>query len=342
MRPVMRVLVTGAAGFIGSFTTHALLDRGDEVVGLDNVNAYYDPTLKQRRLDRIAGRADSDRFSFIKADLRDREQIERVFRGGAFDRVVHLGAQAGVRHSLEHPQGYVDANVTGFLNILEACRHHGTGHLVYASTSSVYGKDVHPPFSVHRGADHPLTFYAVSKRTNELMAHAYASLFDLPCTGLRFFSVYGPWGRPDMALFIFARAILEGRPIDVFNEGRHRRDFTYIDDIVEGIVRTLDHIPAANPAFDPSSPDPASSTVPWRVYNLGNGRAIELMRYIEVLEECLGRSAKMNMLPLQQGDIAEVHADITDFSRDMGWKPTTTIEVGIPRFVDWFRDYYAI
>lgn len=337
----MRVLVTGAAGFIGSFTAHRLLDRGDEVVGLDNLNAYYDPKLKQARLDRLAARSDAGRFSFIKADLQDAAAISAVFAENRFDRIVHLGAQAGVRHSLEHPQDYIDSNVTGFLNVLEGCRRHGTEHLVFASTSSVYGKDSALPFNEHRGGDHPITFYAATKRANELMAHAYCSLFGIPCTGLRLFTVYGPWGRPDMALFLFACAILDGRPIDVFNHGNHRRDFTYVEDVAEGIARVLDQAPSANPSFDAAAPDPATSSIPWRVYNLGNGQSVELMRYIEVLESCLGRTAEKNMLPPQPGDVEATWADTSDFRSAFEWSPSTSIETGVAKFVEWFREYYG-
>jgi UDP-glucuronate 4-epimerase len=337
----MRVLVTGAAGFIGSFTTHRLLERGDEVVGLDNLNAYYDPALKQARLDRIQARPDADRFSFIKADLGDRDAMSRAFSESKIDRVVHLAAQAGVRYSLENPHAYTESNVTGFLNILEGCRHHAVEHLVYASTSSVYGSDTSMPFTEHRGGDHPLTLYAATKRANELMAHAYASLFNLPCTGLRFFTVYGPWGRPDMALFLFAKSILAGQPIDVFNHGNHRRDFTFVEDIVEGIVRVLDSPAQAAADYDTSNPDPARSDAPWRVYNIGNGSPVELMRYIEVLENKLGRKATKNMLPMQPGDIPATWSDTTDLATDLDFQPSTSVEDGIGAFVDWYLEYYG-
>ncbi|MCH2132791.1 MAG: NAD-dependent epimerase [Phycisphaerales bacterium] len=337
----MRVLVTGAAGFIGSFTTHRLLERGDEVVGLDNLNDYYDPTLKQARLDRIQSRPDADRFQFIQANLADRDAIDNAFATGGFDRVVHLAAQAGVRYSLECPHVYTESNITGFLHILEGCRHHDIKHLVYASTSSVYGSDTSMPFSEHQGADHPMTLYAATKRANELMAHSYSNLFGLPCTGLRFFTVYGPWGRPDMALFLFAKAILAGQPIDVFNHGNHSRDFTYVEDIVEGIIRVLDAPPTASPDYDTDQPDPAISNVPWRVYNIGNSKPVELMRYIEVLESCLGHTAEKNMLPMQPGDIPSTWADTSDLADNLDYRPATSIEDGVKAFVNWYLEYYG-
>ena len=338
----MRVLVTGAAGFIGSFTTQRLLDRGDRVVGLDNLNDYYDPTLKQARLDRIMDRPDADRFTFVKANLEDRDAMERLFADHRFDRVVHLAAQAGVRYSLENPHAYINANIVGFTNILEGCRHNEIEHLVFASTSSAFGSDTAMPFSEHRGGDHPITLYAATKRANELMAHSYASLFNIPCTGLRFFTVYGPWGRPDMALFKFAKAMLEGRPIDVFNFGKHRRDFTYVEDIVQGVVRVLDAPAKADPAFDTNTPDPAVSNAPWRIYNIGNGKPVELMHYIEVLEQKLGIKAEKNLLPMQPGDIEATWADSGDLSRDLGYQPDTSVEEGVGAFVDWYRDYYSV
>ena len=333
----MKILVTGAAGFIGSHTAQRLLDRGHEVVGLDNMNEYYDVTLKQARLKRLT----HPQFRFMKVDLADEAAVRQLFASEKFPRVVHLAAQAGVRYSLENPHAYVRSNVTGTLNVLEGCRYHGVEHLVYASTSSVYGANTDMPFSVHRGASHPLSLYAASKRANELMAHNYSALFGLPTTGLRFFTVYGPWGRPDMALFLFTRNILEGRPIDVFNYGRHRRDFTYIDDIAEGVVRALDRIAQPDANWDSRRPDPASSSAPFRLYNIGNNQPVELMRYIEVIEECLGRKAQKNFLPLQAGDVPETYADIDDLVADVGYRPATPIEVGVRAFVDWFCEYYG-
>jgi UDP-glucuronate 4-epimerase len=333
----VKILVTGAAGFIGSHTAQRLLDRGHEVVGLDNMNEYYDVTLKQARLKRLT----HPQFRFMKVDLADEAAVRQLFASEKFPRVVHLAAQAGVRYSLENPHAYVRSNVTGTLNVLEGCRYHGVEHLVYASTSSVYGANTDMPFSVHRGASHPLSLYAASKRANELMAHNYSALFGLPTTGLRFFTVYGPWGRPDMALFLFTRNILEGRPIDVFNYGRHRRDFTYIDDIAEGVVRALDRIAQPDANWDSRRPDPASSSAPFRLYNIGNNQPVELMRYIEVIEECLGRKAQKNFLPLQAGDVPETYADIDDLVADVGYRPATPIEVGVRAFVDWFCEYYG-
>jgi UDP-glucuronate 4-epimerase len=334
----MKVLVTGAAGFIGSHAAERLLARGDTVVGLDNLNDYYDVNLKIARLERLKARAN---FSFAKLDLADRTEIPALFAREKFDRVVHLGAQAGVRYSLENPLAYVDSNVVGTANILEGCRHTGVAHLVYASTSSVYGANTKMPFSVHQNVDHPLSFYAATKKANELMAHTYSSLYGLPTTGLRFFTVYGPWGRPDMALFLFTKNILAGRPIDVFNHGHHRRDFTYVDDIVSGVVGALDRVASADPAWDSEAPDPATSKAPYRIYNIGNNKSIELMRYIALLEQCLGRKAEMRLLPLQVGDVPATWADIDDISRDVGYQPMTPVEVGIDRFVRWYLDYYA-
>ena len=336
----MRVLVTGAAGFIGSFTTHRLLERGDEVVGFDNLNDYYDPELKQARLDHIDSRDDSERFEFIKGDLVDREALESLFATKKIDRVVHLAAQAGVRHSLNFPHVYTESNVTGFLHILEGCRHHDVENLVYASTSSVYGSDTSMPFSEHRGASHPMTLYAATKRANEHMAHGYSNLFGLPTTGLRFFTVYGPWGRPDMALFLFTKAMLAGEPINVFNHGKHQRDFTYVEDIVQGIVGALDNPSKPDPDFDTDNPDPAISNVPWRVYNIGNSKPIELMHYIKLLEDYLGKKAKMNMLPMQPGDIPATWADTSDLEKAVGYKSTTSVEDGVKAFVDWYLEYY--
>jgi UDP-glucuronate 4-epimerase len=333
----MKLLVTGAAGFIGSHVAHKLLARGDEVVGLDNLNAYYDPNLKQARLDRLLPQKG---FSFIKLDLADAAGMAELFRREKFDRVIHLAAQAGVRYSLENPQAYVDSNVTGTLNVLEGCRHNGVQHLVFASTSSVYGLNTNMPFSVHRGVDHPLSLYASTKKANELMAHNYAALFKLPCTGLRFFTVYGPWGRPDMALFLFTKNILAGLPIDVFNYGHHKRDFTFVEDIAEGVVRACDRVATPNPAWSGDQPDPASSSAPFRLYNIGNNQPVELIRYIEVLEECLGRKAERNLLPLQAGDVPDTFADVEDLVRDVGYRPATPVEVGVRRFVDWYLAYY--
>jgi len=335
----MKVLVTGAAGFIGSFTALRLLARGDQVLGLDNLNHYYDVTLKQARLGRLSAQPG---FRFVKLDLADQAGMSALFQSERFERVVHLGAQAGVRHSLIDPHSYISANVVGTLNVLEGCRHNGVGHLVYASTSSVYGASTRMPFSEHEPASHPLSLYAASKRATELMAHNYSALFALPTTGLRFFTVYGPWGRPDMALFLFARAIIAGQPIEVFNNGHHTRDFTYVEDIVEGIVRATDHVAGANPQWDSANPDPASSRVPYRLYNIGSNRPIELLRYIEVLEECLGRKAQRVMKPLQPGDVPDTFADVSELITAVGYKPATPIEVGVRNFVDWFREYYRL
>jgi len=334
----MKVLVTGAAGFIGAHTAQRLLERGYEVVGLDNLNTYYDVTLKQARLARLTPQAN---FRFVKLDLADETAMREIFARERFARVVHLGAQAGVRYSLSDPHAYVRSNVTGTLNVLEGCRHNGVEHLVYASTSSVYGANTKMPFSVHQGADHPLSLYASTKRANELMAHNYSALFKVPTTGLRFFTVYGPWGRPDMALFLFTRNILEGRPIEVFNHGHHRRDFTYIDDIAEGTVRTLERIAQPNPKWNSNAPDPASSAAPFRLYNIGNHKPVQLLRYIEVIEECLGRKAQKNLLPLQPGDVPDTFADVDDLVKDVGYAPSTPIEVGVRKFVDWFCEYYS-
>jgi UDP-glucuronate 4-epimerase len=334
----MKLLVTGAAGFIGFHTAKLLLARGDEVVGLDNLNSYYDVSLKEARL---AVLAKSPNFRFVKLDLADREGMPRLFAAERFERVIHLGAQAGVRHSLTHPMTYVDSNVVGFANVLEGCRYHGVRHLVYASTSSVYGANTSMPFSVHQNVDHPLSFYAATKKANELMAHTYAHLYQLPVTGLRFFTVYGPFGRPDMALFLFTRNILAGQPIDVFNYGHHRRDFTYVDDIAEGVVRASDHVATPNPSWDSAHPDPATSSAPYRLYNIGNSRPVELLRYIELIEQTLGRTAKKNLLPLQVGDVPDTCADIDSLIEDVGYRPATPIEVGVPRFVEWYLGYYG-
>ncbi len=335
----MKILVTGAAGFIGSTTARHLLARGDEVVGLDNLNDYYDVNLKKARL---AVLQKEPRFRFVLLDLANREGMEALFKAERFDRVVHLGAQAGVRYSIENPHVYVDSNVVGTLHVLEGCRHHGVQHLVYASTSSVYGANTKMPFSVHQNVDHPLSLYAATKKANELMAHTYASLYGLPVTGLRFFTVYGPWGRPDMALFLFTRNILAGKPIDVFNYGNHRRDFTYVDDIVGGVVAALDHVATGNAAWDSDRPDPGTSKAPYRLYNIGNAQPVDLMRYIEVLEQRLGRKAEKNLLPLQQGDVPDTWADVEDLVTDVGYRPATPVEVGVSRFVDWYLDYHKI
>ena len=335
----MNILVTGAAGFIGSHVCHRLLDRGDQVVGLDNMNDYYDVSLKEARLALLTVR---ERFSFVKGGLEDRPLLERLFGEAGFDIVINLAAQAGVRYSLVNPHAYVDSNLVGFMNILEGCRQNRVKHLVYASSSSVYGANTAMPFSVHQNVDHPLSLYAATKKANELMAHAYSNLYGLPTTGLRFFTVYGPWGRPDMALFLFTRAILEGRPIDVFNHGRMKRDFTYIDDIVEGVVRVADRTAGANRFWFGTQPDPGSSFAPWKVYNIGNNQPVELLCFIETLEKSLGKAALKNLLPLQDGDVPETCADLDDLMRDTGFKPATPIEEGISRFVSWYREYYQV
>ncbi|MFA7387785.1 MAG: NAD-dependent epimerase [Thiohalobacteraceae bacterium] len=334
----MKVLITGAAGFIGSNLALRLLARGDEVIGIDNLNDYYDVELKKARLARTSSHK---AYTDVRVDLEDRSAIAEVFDKYRPNRVVNLAAQAGVRYSLENPHAYVDTNLVGFVNILEGCRHNGVEHLVYASSSSVYGANTTMPFSVHHNVDHPVSLYAASKKANELMAHTYSHLFQLPTTGLRFFTVYGPWGRPDMALFMFTRNILAGKPIDVFNYGKHRRDFTYIDDIVEGVVRILDRVAAPNPDWSSDAPDSASSKAPYRLYNIGNNQPVELMHYIKVLEDCLGRKAEMNLLPLQPGDVPDTYADVTDLVSDVDYKPATSVEDGIARFVEWYRDYYG-
>ena len=335
----MKVLVTGAAGFIGHALALRLLQRGDEVVGIDNLNDYYDISLKQARLEQLTCRQG---FTHLQHDLEDADAIAAAFRDHRPQRVVNLAAQAGVRYSLENPQAYVSSNLVGFVNVLEACRHNEVEHLVYASSSSVYGANTHMPFSVHSNVDHPLSLYAASKKANELMAHTYSHLFNLPTTGLRFFTVYGPWGRPDMALFKFTRAILAGEAIDVYNFGKHRRDFTYIDDIVEGVIRTLDKIAAPNLEWDSDSPDPATGKAPYRLYNIGSNKPIELMRYIEILEQCLGKTAEKNLLPLQAGDVPATYADVDDLIADVDYQPDTPIEVGVARFVEWYREFYAV
>ncbi|MGB3622760.1 MAG: NAD-dependent epimerase [Ketobacter sp.] len=335
----MKVLVTGAAGFIGSTLSHKLLDRGDEVIGLDNLNDYYDVSLKEARLKRLQ---DRNGFTFVKASLEDRSAVEQMFKKEQPQKVVNLAAQAGVRYSIINPYAYIEANVVGFINILENCRNNKVEHLVYASTSSVYGSNTNMPFSVHDNVDHPVSLYAATKKSNELMAHTYSHLFNLPTTGLRFFTVYGPWGRPDMALFLFTKAILEGKPIDVFNYGNHRRDFTYVDDIVEGVVRTLDNVAVPNPNWTGDKPDSATSKGPYRLYNIGSNQPIELLRYIEVLEECLGKKAEKNLLPMQPGDVPDTYADVDDLVTDMGYRPDTPIETGVQNFVDWYKDFYQV
>ena len=334
----MRILVTGAAGFIGAALSERLLARGDDVLGFDNLNAYYDPRLKQARLARLQSHPN---FSFVRGSLEDRIALDAAVSDFKPARVVNLAAQAGVRYSLENPQAYIDSNIVGFVNVLEACRHAHVEHLVYASSSSVYGANRKLPFSVDDNVDHPVSLYAATKKANELMAHTYSHLFALPTTGLRFFTVYGPWRRPDMALFLFARKILAGEPIDVFNHGRHTRDFTYIDDIVEGVIRSLDHVPGPDPGYDPMSPTPASSSAPYRLYNIGNHQPTQLLRYIEVLEDCLGRKAERRLLPLQPGDVPDTFADVESLRRDVGYAPSTPIEVGVARFVDWYRTFYG-
>ncbi len=335
----MEILVTGAAGFIGFHLARRLLDRGDTVVGLDNLNDYYDVTLKQARLAQLDGHP---RFRFAKLDLADRAGMERLFADEHPRRVAHMAAQAGVRYSLTNPRAYVDSNLVGFTNVLEGCRHHRVEHLVYASSSSVYGANTKLPFSVHDNVDHPVSLYAATKKANELMAHTYSHLYGLPTTGLRFFTVYGPWGRPDMALFLFTRAILEGQPIDVYNHGQMRRDFTYIDDIIEGVVRVIDRLPAPNPAWDGNAPDPGTSRAPYRLYNIGNHNSVELLHLIEVLENALGRRAERRLLPMQPGDVPATFADVDDLVRDVGFQPNTPIEVGVERFVKWYREFYRL
>ncbi len=333
----MKILVTGAAGFIGCHVCRRLLDRGDEVVGIDNLNSYYDVSLKEARLDLLRDDAD---FRFIRLDLADREGMEELFRVEKFRRVVNLAAQAGVRYSLKNPHAYVDSNLVGFMNVLEGCRREQVEHLVYASSSSVYGANETMPFSVHDNVDHPLSLYAASKKANELMAHTYSHLYSLPTTGLRFFTVYGPWGRPDMSPILFAKAIVEGKTIKVFNYGKHRRDFTFIDDITEGVVRTLDHVAVPNPDWSGLQPDPGSSRAPWRVYNIGNSEPVDLMDYIGALERALGKTADKEYLPLQPGDVPDTYADVEQLRHDVGYRPGTPLEEGIGRFVDWFREYY--
>ena len=334
-----KILITGAAGFIGARLSQKLIAAGAEVVGLDNLNDYYDPQLKR---DRMAALAEGPGFNHVNIELADRKAVETLFQENSFDAVVNLAAQAGVRYSLINPHSYVDTNIVGFVNILEGCRHSGVKHLVYASSSSVYGANTKMPFSVHDNVDHPVSLYAASKKANELMAHTYSHLFDLPTTGLRFFTVYGPWGRPDMALFLFTKAILENRPVDVFNNGKMERDFTYIDDIVEGVCRVIHRVPTSSPAWNGAAPDPATSYCPYRVYNIGNNNKEKLLRYIEVLEDCLGRKAEKNFLPMQPGDVPATFANVDDLVEDFNYKPATTLEFGIGKFVDWYRGYFAI
>lgn len=334
-----KVLVTGAAGFIGFHLSKRLLAMDVEVVGIDNLNPYYDPSLKEARLAQLTPEKN---FKFYRLDMKERAAMEELFKNEGFDCVVNLAAQAGVRHSLKDPYSYVDTNLMGFLNILEGCRHNGVGHLVFASSSSVYGANTRMPFSVHHNVDHPVSLYAATKKSNELMAHCYSHLYGIPCTGLRFFTVYGPWGRPDMALFLFTKAILEDRPIDVFNHGNMQRDFTYIDDIVEGVVRVMGRLPEPNPNWSGDAPDPGTSYCPYKIYNIGNNEPVTLMRFIEIIEETLGKKAKKNLLPMQPGDVPATYADIEDLKRDVGFEPKTTLEEGIPKFIAWYKDYFNI
>jgi len=334
-----RILVTGAAGFIGSHTSQRLLERGDEVVGLDNLNDYYDVSLKASRLARLTIQQN---FRFVKMDLADRDGMAQLFANEKLDGVIHLAAQAGVRYSLINPHAYTDSNITGFLNILEGCRHNAVPHLVYASTSSVYGANTTQPFSEHHNVNHPLTLYAATKKANELMAHSYAHLFDMAVTGLRFFTVYGPWGRPDMALFLFTKGILDGKPIDIFNNGNMVRDFTYVDDIVTGVVGAFDHPPQANPAWDTAQPDPGTSYAKYRVFNIGNSKPVQLMEYVEAIEEALGKKSIKNFMPMQAGDVPSTCADVSELERVVGFKPNTSVKEGVRRFVDWYRSYYKV
>jgi len=335
----MRILVTGTAGFIGSTLAIQLLERGDEVIGVDNVNDYYDPALKEARLERLKVYPG---FTEVRISLEDRDKLEAAFVEHKPQKVVNLAAQAGVRYSLENPQAYIDANIVGFTNILENCRHHSVEHLVYASSSSVYGANESMPFSVHDNVDHPVSLYAATKKANELMAHTYSHLFNLPTTGLRFFTVYGPWGRPDMALFMFTKNIIEGKPIDVFNYGKHQRDFTYIDDIVEGVIRTLDNVAQPNENWSGKNPDSATSKAPYRLYNIGSNSPCELLRYIEIIEDCVGKKAIKNMLPMQPGDVMATYADVDALIQDVDYKPSTSIEAGVAKFVEWYRDFYQV
>jgi UDP-glucuronate 4-epimerase len=335
----MKILVTGAAGFIGFHAARTLLDRGETVVGLDNLNAYYDPALKLARLQMLKQYSN---FKFIELNIADRAAMETTFRSERFRRVIHLAAQAGVRHSIDHPHVYVESNVTGFLHVLEGCRHNDVEHLVYASTSSVYGAYTNMPFKVQNNVDHPLTLYAATKKANEMMAHSYSTLYRLPTTGLRFFTVYGPWGRPDMALFLFTKNILEGKPIDVFNHGHHRRDFTYVDDIVNGVIAAIDRVATPNPQWDSAKPDPSTSLAPYRLYNIGNAHPVELIDYISILEKKLRKKALKNLLPMQLGDAPDNWADVEALAQDVGYRPTTSVEVGIGHFVDWYLEFYRV
>ncbi|SEL98620.1 UDP-glucuronate 4-epimerase [Syntrophus gentianae] len=332
-----KILVTGAAGFIGFHLSQRLLMGGNQVIGLDNLNDYYDVRLKEARLSRLTPFSN---FRFIRQGLEERDKLHQLFADENFEIVVNLAAQAGVRYSLTNPYAYIDSNIVGFINILEGCRHSGVRHLVYASSSSVYGANTAMPFSVHHNVDHPVSLYAATKKANELMAHTYSSLYGLPATGLRFFTVYGPWGRPDMALFLFTQAILESRPIDVFNYGKMQRDFTYIDDIVEGVVRVMDRFPEGNADWSGAHPDPGTSYAPHKIYNIGNNNPVELMTFIQALENCLGKKAEKNLLPLQAGDVPATYADVDDLMRDVGFQPATSVEEGIRRFVEWYREYY--
>uniref|UniRef100_A0A7C4EJ79 NAD-dependent epimerase n=1 Tax=Fundidesulfovibrio putealis TaxID=270496 RepID=A0A7C4EJ79_9BACT len=335
----MKFLITGAAGFIGFHLSRRLLEMGHQVVGLDNLNPYYSVALKKDRLKMLQ---QHEQFTFVKEDLSDQEAIANLFSNNQFSHVVNLAAQAGVRYSLENPMAYVQSNIVGFTNLLEGCRHNNVKHFVFASSSSVYGLNTNMPFSVHNNVDHPISLYAASKKSNELMAHSYSYLFGLPCTGLRFFTVYGPWGRPDMALFLFTKAILADEPIQVFNHGKMRRDFTYIDDIVEGVIRVTLNIPQANPAWDSNKPDPGTSVCPYKLYNIGNNNVVELSAYIEAIEKALGKKAKKIMLPMQPGDVPATFANVDDLMHDVGFKPSTSIEYGIERFISWYRDYYKV
>jgi len=333
----LKILVTGAAGFIGSALSLRLLERGDEVVGIDNLNDYYDVNLKLARLERLQS---YEHFTFIKLEIADRKAVEDLFVQEKFQKVMHLAAQAGVRYSITHPHTYIDSNIVGFINILEGCRHNAVEHLAYASSSSVYGANTKMPFSVHDNVDHPVSLYAASKKANELMAHTYSHLYQLPTTGLRFFTVYGPWGRPDMSPFLFARNILEGKPIDVFNYGNHRRDFTYIDDIVEGVIRVVDQPAQPNQNWSSNNPDPATSQAPYRIYNIGNNTPVPLLTFIETLEKYLGKEAIKNLLPMQPGDVPDTYADVSELANDLGYKPATLLDEGIKKFVDWYKDFY--